>query len=223
MTELTPSADDRGATNAPPRSVAPGIAALLPPGWVVLHMDARASDEVKSIVTHVMQTVTPDKRDIARARLRAMLQNLVAKSQDSGVWEVWLPISETAGIHIPASVAVAPLPKQPAAGATMHDTLLSLSAASAGSRAVTVGGVLAVRVVADRLAQYDETGELTAPATRLVNYIVSPTAPGQPWITFTASLFVPGTSDSAEIVEALEFLCDALMSSVSFSPKEPTE
>ncbi|MBH0129508.1 hypothetical protein [Salinibacterium sp. NK8237] len=223
MTDLTPPANDGTTTNALPRSAAPRIAVLLPPGWVVLHMDARASDEVKSIVTHVMQTVAPDKRDLARARLRAMLQNLVAKSQDSGVWEVWLPISETAGIHIPASVAVAPLPKQPAAGGTVHDTLLSLSAASAGSRAVTVGGVLAVRVVADRLAHYDEAGELTAPATRLVNYIVSPTSPGQPWITFTASLFVPGTSDSAEIVEALEFLCDALMSSVSFSSKESAE
>ncbi|MBH0053697.1 hypothetical protein I6E74_05865 [Salinibacterium sp. SWN139] len=69
MTELMPSADEGATTNALPRLAAPGIAVLLPPGWVVLHMDEGASDEVKSIVTHVMKTVVPDKRDLARARL----------------------------------------------------------------------------------------------------------------------------------------------------------
>lgn len=204
-----------------PGRTAPRLSVLLPQGWVALHLDDRAGDEVKRIVTQVMASVAPDKRDLARPRLRSMLQNLVEQSRERGVWEVWLPIAATAGIHIPASIAVAPLPQQPPSGLSVQDTLLSMSAASPGARAVTVGGALAVRTVADRPLQRDEAGEVTAPAARVVNYIVTPAGQRQ-WITFTASLFVPDTEDSAQIVEALEFLFDALMASVSF-PEEAVE
>jgi hypothetical protein len=205
-----------------PERTAPRLSVLLPQGWVALHLDDRAADEVKRIVTQVMASIAPDKSDLARPRLRSMLQSLVEQSQERGVWEVWLPIAATAGIHIPASIAVAPLPQQPPSGLSVQDTLLSMSAASPGARALTVGGALAVRTVADRPLQRDEGGEVTAPAARIVNYIVSPSGQRRQWITFTASLFVPDTEDSAQIVDALEFLFDALMASVTF-PEEAAE
>ncbi|MHA6667525.1 hypothetical protein ACX3O0_01515 [Homoserinimonas sp. A447] len=199
------------------------MSVLLPQGWVALHLDDRATDEVRRIVTQVMASVAADKRDLARPRLRSMLQNLVDQSREAGVWEVWVPIAATAGIHIPASIAVAPLPRQPSGALSVQDTLLSMSAATTGARATTVGGALAVRTVADRPLQRDDAGEVTAPAARIVNYIVSPTTGRRQWITFTASLFVPDTEDSAQIVEALEFLFDALMASVSFPGEEAPE
>ncbi|MHA6694143.1 hypothetical protein [Homoserinimonas sp. A520] len=199
------------------------MSVLLPQGWVALHLDDRATDEVRRIVTQVMASVAADKRDLARPRLRSMLQNLVDQSREAGVWEVWVPIAATAGIHIPASIAVAPLPRQLSGALSVQDTLLSMSAATTGARATTVGGALAVRTVADRPLQRDDAGEVTAPAARIVNYIVSPTTGRRQWITFTASLFVPDTEDSAQIVEALEFLFDALMASVSFPGEEAPE
>lgn len=201
-------------------AAAPRLTVLVPQGWVVLHLDHRADDEVRGIVDHVMASVASDKRDLARPRLRTMLANLVAGGRERGAWEVWLPIAATGGIHLPMSVAVAPLPRQPSGAQTVQETLLSLSAASPGARAVTVDGALAVRTVVDQPVQRDESGEITSPAVRLVSFIVSP-SPGRPqWITFTASLFVPGTDDAAQIVDALELLFDALMASVTFPEQE---
>ena len=195
---------------------APRLTVLLPEGWARLHLDDRANGEVQRIVSDAMKSVPLENRDLARVRLRGMLKDLVVRSQKSHLYEAWIPVGPTNGLHIPASIVVGPVPQQPSRGTPAHEVLLSMSAASAGSRAVTVGGVIAVRIVADRVARRDETGELTAPAARIVSFIVSPPADELPWITFTASLFVPDGDDSAEIVEALEFLVDALVATVEF-------
>lgn len=192
----------------------PNLALLLPEGWVAVSTGPNREADVRGIASQAVLAFEPQRRDMARVRVRNMLDDAVRQAQERGLYEVWLPIAPTAGYHLPMSFAVGPLPKQPADGANVQDILLGLSAAAPGAMAVEVSGVLGVRTVADREAVSDATGELVTPAVRLVSYVVSPTPDFDEWTVFTASLFRPDGPESDEIMEALEVLADSMMATV---------
>lgn len=197
----------------------PRISLLLPEGWVRISTGPDRESDVRKVASQAVLGVEPQRRDMARVRVRNMLDDAVRQAHDRGLYEVWLPIAPTAGYNIPASFAVGPLPKPPADGANVHDTLLGLSAATPGSQAVEISRALAVRTVAEREAVHDAAGELQTPAVRLVSYIVSPTPVFGEWTVFTASLFVPEGPESDAIMDALEVLTDSMMATVSIEPE----
>ena len=196
----------------------PQISLLLPEGWVRISPGPNRESEVRQIASQAVLGVEPQRRDMARVRVRNMLDDALRQAHDRGLYEVWLPIAPTAGYNIPASFTVGPLPKPPADGANVQDNLLGLSAATPGSLAVEVSGALAVRTVADREAVHSAAGDLETPAVRLVSYIVSPTPEFGEWTVFTASLFVPDGPESDAIVDALEVLSDSMMATVTIKP-----
>lgn len=198
----------------------PRLSLLLPEGWVRVSTGPDRESQVRQIASQAAAGIEQSRRDMARVRLRGMLGDAVRQAAERGLFEVWLPIAPTSGYSIPASFAVGPLPKPPAERASVHDTLLGLSAATPGSQAVDISGALAVRTVADRPAVLDDAGALATPAVRLVNYIVSPTPEYGEWTVFSASLFVPDGPDAAEILAALEFFADSLMATVQIAPEE---
>ncbi len=198
----------------------PRLSLLLPEGWVRVTTGADHETQVRQIASQAALGIEPGKRDMARVRLRGMLGDAVRQAAERGLFEVWLPIAPTSGYSIPASFAVGPLPKPPADGASVHDTLLGLSSAAPGSQAVEISGALAVRTVADRAAVLDDAGQLATPAVRLLSYIVSPTPEYGDWTVFTASLFVPDGPDAAEILAALEFFADSMMATVQIASEE---
>lgn len=175
---------------------------------------------VRKVASQAVLHVEPQRRDMARVRVRNMLDDAVRRAAERSLYEVWLPIAPTSGYSIPASFAVGPLPKPPADGASVQDTLLGLTAATPGAQAVEISGALAVRTVADRPAVVDAKGELTAPAVRLVSYIVSPSEAFADWMVFTASLFAPEVPDAEAIMAALEILADSMMATVRIEAEE---
>lgn len=198
----------------------PRLSVLLPEGWVRIATGEGRDAVIRQIASRAVVGVDPQRRDMARVRVRNMLDDTLKTASDRGLFEVWLPIAPTSGYSIPASFAVGPLPKPPAPDASVQDTLLGLSAATPGAQAVEIAGAVAVRTVADRAAVLSSTGELEAPPVRLVSYIVSPSETYPDWTVFTASLFVPEGPESASIVEALEILADSLMATVRIEKAE---
>lgn len=192
----------------------PNLSVLLPEGWVRVATGPNREADVRHIAAQAVLGFEPQRRDMARVRVRNMLDDAVRQAQERGLYEVWLPIAPTAGFHLPMSFAVGPLPKQPADGANVQDTLLGLSSATPGALAVEISGVLGVRTIADRDAVSDAAGELVTPAVRLVSYIVSPTPDVGEWTVFTASLFRPDGPEADEIMDALEVLADSMMATV---------
>ena len=201
-------------------TIRPKLTVLLPEGWVRIATGEGRDAVIRQVASRAVVGVEPQRRDMARVRVRNMLDDTLKSATDRGLFEVWLPIAPTSGYSIPASFAVGPLPQSPAAGATVQDVLLGLSAATPGAQAVEIAGVVAVRTVADKSAVIGSTGELEAPPVRLVSYIVSPSEAYPDWTVFTASLFVPEGRESAAIVEALEILADSLMATVRIEKAE---
>ncbi len=194
----------------------PRLRLLLPEGWVRVPLDDRAPHAVASIVARAAAGVEPARRDLVRVTLRRRLDAAVAEAAGRRVFELWMPVAPTGGVSMPASVAVAALPRQPDPARPVVETLLSLSAGAPGAIAVEIGGVLGVRIVVDRPERLDAAGDLAAPPTRLVNYIVSPSHAGGEWLVFSASIMVPDGEDSAELLSALEFAIDSMMATVAF-------
>lgn len=175
---------------------------------------------IRKVASQAVLNVEPQRRDMARVRVRNMLDDAIRQASERDLYEVWLPIAPTSGYSIPASFAVGPLPRPPADGASVQDTLLGLSAASPGAQAVEISGALAVRTVSDRAAVHDAKGELEVPAVRLVSYIVSPTNKFADWTVFTASLYVPGIAEVDVMMTALETFADSMMATVMITAEE---
>ncbi len=194
----------------------PRLRLLLPEGWVRIPLDDRAPHAVAAIVARVAAGVDRTRRDLVRVTLRRRLDAAVAEAAERRVFELWMPIAPTGGVSIPASVAVAALPSQPDPRRPVLETLLSISAGAPGAIAVEIGGALGVRVVVDQRERLDDAGELVAPATRLVSYIVSPAHAGGEWLVFSASIMVPDGEDSGALLAALEFVIDSMMATVIF-------
>lgn len=199
---------------------APRLTLLLPEGWVRLATTGDTAEAVGRIVDRSLAGIDARRRDVARLTLRRRLEAAVAEASDRGVYELWMPIAPTSGVSMPASVAVARLPSQPDPGRPVAETLIGLSASAAGAIAVEIAGVLGIRVVVDQPARLDATGEIEAPPTRLVNYIVSPLAAGGEWLVFTASIMVPEGDDGPDLLRALEFAIDGMMATVSVQEEQ---
>lgn len=194
----------------------PRLSLLVPEGWVRIPLDDRAPQAVASIVARVAADADRSKRDLVRVTLRRRLEAVVAEAAERRVFELWMPVAPTAGVSIPASVAVASLPRQPDPARPVTETLLSFSASAPGAIAVEIGGVLGVRIVVDQPERRDAGGDLEAPPTRLLNYIVSPARPGEDWLVFSASIMIPDFEESAPLLAALEFVIDSMMATVVF-------
>lgn len=195
---------------------APAISLLLPEGWTRLRPDEDAAATVRGVVNEALRGVDARKRDLARAVLRPRLTAAVDEARERGVFEMWMPVAPTNGYTIPASVAVAALPAAPDPARTTEDVLLSYAVASAGTIAVEIGGAMGVRIVTDRAERRSTSGELEAPAVRLVSYIVGPTEAYPHWLGISASIVIPEIDDSRAIVAAVEFMIDSLLASVEF-------
>lgn len=194
----------------------PRLSLLVPEGWVRIPLDDGAAQAVASIVARVAAGTDRTRRDLVRVTLRRRLEAVVAEAAERRVFELWMPVAPTAGVSIPASVAVASLPRQPDPGRPVVETLLSFTASAPGAIAVEIGGVLGVRILVDQPERRDAAGELEAPPTRLVNYIVSPARPGEDWLVFSASIMIPDGEDSGALLAALEFVVDSMMATVVF-------
>ncbi|WP_243075612.1 hypothetical protein [Microbacterium sp. SS28] len=195
---------------------APRLTMLLPEGWVRLAVSDDPSESVQRILDRALAGVDRARRDMARVTLRRRLQSALGDAAERGVYELWLPIAPTSGVTMPASVAIAALPTQPDPARAVAEVLVGFSASAAGALAVEIGGALGVRIAVDVPERHDAAGELEAPPTRLVNYIVSPARPGGEWLVFTASLMIPDIEQSADVLAALEFVIDSMMATVEF-------
>lgn len=194
----------------------PPLRLLLPEGWVRLRLDDSSAGSIQTIVARAVAGVEPSRRDMTRVMLRRRLQAAVDEAAERQVYELWLPVAPTAGVSMPASVAVAALPRRPDPGRSAVEVLLGFTASSPGAIAVEIGGALGVRITVDRPERRDAFGELEAPPTRLVNYIVSPAGGRAEWLVFTASLMIPEGEESEALLTALEFVVDSMMATVSF-------
>ncbi len=128
-----------------------------------------------------------------------------------------MPVAQTGGVAIPLTITVGPLPTQPDERRSTADSLLAIAAGSAGSRAVSVGGRLAVRTVSDIEGVKDEEGRYSSFPRRRIIVTVSPDeGSGGQWLAFVGEIIVPEREDAADIVAASEFFLDALLTTVAF-------
>lgn len=195
---------------------APRFDMLLPEGWIRVPAGDDTTATVSDVLSDVLRGVDPRKRDLARAVMRPRIASALKEAGERGVFELWMPVAPTNGYTIPASVAVAALPKPPDPTRSPEDILLSYAASSPGTIAVEIGGAMGVRLLAERPERRSASGELEAPPVRLVSYLISPTEAYPHWLGFTASIMIPEVDESAAIVAAVEFMIDSLLASVEF-------
>ena len=197
-------------------ATAAAISVVQPEGWVRLRMDDAIDLQISELSAAIARTADPSHRDLVRTRLRRVFREL-ADTAASHAYEVWMPVASTGGVTIPLTVTVGPLPRRPPAHRSAADSLLAIAAGSAGARAVSVGGRLAVRTVADIPGVKDDEGRYSLfPRRRVIVAVAPDDSTGAEWLAFVGEVIVPEVDDAADIVAASEFFFDALLTTVSF-------
>lgn len=180
---------------------------LLPPGWVRLRMDGAVDDTFAAMVEDVVRRAPAERRVALRAMLTSSVRDSLALARSRHAIDLVLSFAEFDGLPLPASIATFPL-DPPQDGRSPEETLVGL--ARPGSRAVGIDGLPAVRRVVDT------GGDADTPAHRAVHYIVH--VPWQKrWLLFTASILSSDDPGFEQVMESVEALMDAMMSTVRFA------
>lgn len=196
---------------------APVISVVQPEGWVRLRIDDQIVRQISELSASIARGTEASRRDLVRTQLRRAFTEL-ADTAAARAYEVWMPVAPTGGVVIPLTVTVGPLPAEPPATRSQADSLLAIAAGSSGSRAVRVGGRLAVRSVFDVAGVKDAEGRYSSFPRRRVIVTVAPgeASTGGQWLAFVGEVIVPESEDAPDIVAASEFFFDALLTTVTF-------
>lgn len=180
---------------------------LLPPGWARIIVDDDTEAGLSKVVDGIVAEAPPERRGPLGDMLRRTAHDALEQAKARGALELILSFASVQGLPIPVSIVVFPVPEPEETGRSADEFLLSL--ARPGSRAVEIDGVAAIR------RPHDSSMEEGAVPYRAINYIVRHPYSGR-WLMFTASILTSSEDGYEDVLEALEALIDAMLSTVRF-------
>lgn len=185
---------------------------LLPPGWARIAVDERTIASIPALAEQLTKGAPAESRAATRELLQTHLQGAIRQALDHDGQDLIIATAPVRGMAVQMSIVVA-TPELPVKTASASDALLAFAGRDPDATAAGVDHELAVRRVAEVPAQRDDRGELVAPPSRRISYLVAPAAGP---VLFVASILRLGYDGEDEVIEALEFLFDTLMGTVRF-------
>lgn len=185
---------------------------LLPPDWVRIAADERGDAAMDSLLERAVGNAPVGRESEVRSVLGASIASSVDTARGQGATDIILSLARVDGVPVPASIVVTRRPAEGGDALTETERIFAIAARENGT-VVEVGGRAAVR----RVRSYDADGE--TPARRAISYLCR--LPDRPeWIMFTATVLWGSDPELEEPLAALEFLIDAVMTTVRFVPRE---
>lgn len=188
-----------------------------PPGWVHIPIGEHAKEVANDFARRASRALPAEQRAAGLKLLIEYLEQTIDQAEQAGSQDLFFPGETLEGAAIPISIvaAFAPSSSGPSGGSKM-EALTAFSARSATSEVKSIGGEPAIRQFTDLPAQLNEEGQAVAPANRRVTYLVwTPTAKPR-LMMFVGTIIRLDTEDAEDLVEALEFLFDTIMTTVRF-------
>ncbi|RZS59474.1 hypothetical protein EV141_0700 [Microcella putealis] len=184
---------------------------LLPPGWVRMRVDESIQERFDALIDDVARRAPKDRQTPLRSLLGRTAQHAIDTARDRGALDVIVSLASVDDLPIPVSIATFSVPPPASDGRSPLEMLVGL--ANAGSRAIEIDGLAAIRRSVDVPATDD------APAYRTVSYVCH--VPWlEEWLLFGASILTSDEPGFDEVLNALESLIDAMMSTVRFRREE---
>jgi len=180
---------------------------LLPPGWARIPIDDHADAVFADIIDGVVAEAPPERRAMLRGFLTHTAAGAITAARAQGALDVILSFAAVDGVPIPASIATFRIEPDASLGSTPERILVSF--ATAGSRAVEIDGVPAIRRVRESAAT--DAG----PAHRSIHFVFQHPVSND-WMLLTASIVKSEEIDLGDVLEALEALIDAMVSTIRF-------
>lgn len=185
---------------------------LLPPDWVRIAADERGDAALAVLVERAVASAPTGRGAEVRTLVSGAFASSLRAAREQGATDVVLSLAQVAGAPVPASIVVTRRPV--VGGDTLSPTerVLAIAAREQGT-VVELGGRAAVR----RVRTYAAEGD--TPARRAISFLCQLPG-GAEWIMFTATMLWGDDPELEEPLSALEFLIDAVMTTVRFVPVE---
>ena len=189
----------------------PRYSILLPPGWVRIPLDDTTDAAFAELIDGAVARAPIERRAQLRGLIQSSTDAALAAARAQHAADFILSLATIDGLPIPASIATFKITPDASLGSSPEQILVSF--ASPGSRAVEIDGVAAIRRVKESPATED------APAHRGVHFVLQ--HPGtREWMLISASLLMSEGVDLTEVLDALEFLIDSMVSTIRFERED---
>ena len=187
---------------------------IRPPGWIHIVLDDSADAAARAIAERIASGAPAANRAQARQFFTTMITGAITEARENGGQDLYLPTELVDGIPLSMSIVVAVSPRSPDSG-TPSEALLAFAANDETAKAVTVDNQLGVRRFVDVPAQVDADGGVTQPASRRITYLMVPPHDERVML-ITSSILRLDIPDGEELLEAMEFLFDSIVTTVRF-------
>lgn len=180
---------------------------LLPPGWVRVPVNESADAKFEDLINGVVAAAPAERKRELRAMLEAAVRQMLVTARAQRATDFIISLSAMQGLPIPASISASLLELPDAGTLTSQEQLLRFATGSA--RAVELDGLVAMRRVRD------DRGNAETPPHRTISYVCHLPWSDE-WLLLTASIITTDEPGYSDVLEALEALMDAMISTVRF-------
>jgi hypothetical protein len=196
-----------------------GFRLIEPPGWVSLAVDDPDTRPVHALAKRIASASEPDARSQVEHLVYRQLSDALAQARRNGGLDLLLPIELVHGLVLPMTIVVSASPRVDGnRERAQSDALLAYAGRHDGAAASEIGGALAVRSVVDVAAGDAEDDPSRAFATRRITYVIAAPVPTQQLLIVACSIQRFDYDTDGEIIEAMEFLFDAIAGTIRFDP-----
>ena len=192
-----------------------------PPGWVHIPIGEHAKDVAAAFARTAVRSLPAEQRAAGHKLLVEYLDQTIAQAEEAGSQDLFFPGETLEGAVVPISIvaAFAPTSAGRPEGSKM-EALTAFSARSSTSQVKNLGGEPAIRQFTDIPAQLNDEGQAIAPANRRVTYLVWTPTETPRLMMFVGTIIRLDAEDAEDLIEALEFLFDTIMTTVRFIAPE---
>jgi hypothetical protein len=192
---------------------------VMPPEWATISLGEDEDTQVREVVDRMIRLLPASDDAKRRARLTEHTKKIIDDARRANGLALYLPIEPVLGVATPMSIVVAML-EPPDETTSAAQALLTFAASSESAEATHIDSSLAVRRHRDVPATVTPDGIQTAPPVRQVSYLIA--IPGQAvrLLRIDTAIVKLDAPDADEILEKLEFLFDAIVTTVRFHDEE---
>lgn len=191
---------------------------VLPSGWEHLVVREPGDPAVAALADRLVMPLPAEQRPRMRRLLLDHLEANMAQAREGLAQDIYFPTEPIEGVPIPMSIVVseAPIPKDKAIS---HVDALVGFAAKPGAEATSIDGSLAVRTTGFLAQKVDERGNIVVPATKRISYLVSTNETTPRLMLVLGSIIKLDADENGELLEALEFLFDSMVTTIRIGEK----
>lgn len=190
-----------------------------PPGWVRLVADVPDPVKVRTLAKRIASAADPRVRAKVETFVYDQLFGALTEASARGGTDMFLSTELIDGVPLQMTIVVGVAPLSEFGKATNQtDAMLAYVARTRGAKATEVGGSLAVRSSVDVAAIEGTEDAARAFDTRRVSYVIAAPTDDKRLLIVSSSIRREKGDLESSMLEAMEFLFDAMVATIRFQP-----